>query len=692
MAKQYESKDIRNIGLFGHRGSGKTSLAEAILFDCKVTNRLGSVDAKTSSFDYTDEEQNRGFSIAAIPAWVEWKKHKINYVDTPGDLNFLFEANAALSVVDLAVMVVSASDGIGVGTEKLWENATKQNVPRILFITKLDRERTKASSTIEEIQSTFSDVAVAPIQLPLGEESSFEGIIDIIKMKAYRFAKDGSGKMEVSAVPDDMADEVERAREVLMERIAETDDELTEKFLEEMELSQEEIETGLKKAIAAGTFVPILLGAPTANIGIQPFLNFIISYAPNPLEGQPFKGFDEEGNEIEVARSADDPFAAAVFKTIQGRNGKYSIFRIISGVAHSNEDVYNSTKDAAERFGSLLQLQGKNQVAVEQAVPGDFVAVAKLKNTATGDTLCSAQRKVRFELLKKPRPIISFAMEGADEDKIMQGLNRLLDEDYALVLERDPRTNQTLVRGQGQIHIEVILEKLKNQSKLDVTLAPPSVAYKETIRGKALNVEGKLKKQSGGRGQFAVCYIDMKPNPGKGFEFENAIVGGVIPRQFIPAVEKGILEAAREGALAGYPTIDFHVRLHDGKTHDVDSSEQAFKMAGIFAFRNAIVKCNPVILEPFMRLEITVPVEVQGDITGDLNSRRGRLEGTEYKGKNVTIIAKVPEAEILSYANQLTSMTEGRGMFTMEEAGYEQVPAHIQEKLVAEAKALREEE
>ncbi len=692
MVKVYQTESIRNIGFFGHRGSGKTSLAEAFLFDGGATNRLGSVDNNTSVFDYREEEQSRKFTISAKPGWIEWAEHKINFIDTPGDLSFLGDSHNMMGIIDLAVFVVSNPAGVEVGTEILWERAEKLGVPRLIFVNKFDRARGDQSNIIDELTSTFEGAPIIPLQIPIGQGDKFEGVVDLLTRKAYRYKGDGSANFEEIDVPSELQDRLEEARQELLYKIAETDERLEEILLETEDLPDEEALAGLKKAVKGGNIFPVLYGSATSNIAIPQLLDFICNYGPNPLERKPFPAFNEEGKEIEVQPEKDGPATAVVFQTVLSRVGKYSIFRVVTGTVESNREYLNPNTKTTERMGSLIFFQGKEQQTGERAVAGEIVGVAKLKNTRTGDTLCDPERKLTFNVIHPPQPVIAYAIKCDDEDKVFQGFSRLAEEDIGLILERDPQTNELLIKGQGQSHIDVAVERLRNQFKQKVELVTPKVAYRETIRGSVKNVEGKLKKQTGGRGQFAICYIDMSPSDNEdGFDFEDAIVGGVIPKQFIPAVHKGIEEAAKTGPLAGYPTVGFHVRLFDGKTHPVDSSEQAFKMAGIFAFRNAVEKCKPVLLEPIMTLEVTVPNEYQGDISGDLNRRRGRIEETIYRGKNVTIRAKVPQAEILTYANQLTSMTEGRGTFRVEFSHYEQVPPPIQKQVIEQAKAERGE-
>lgn len=692
MTKIYDTENIRNIGLFGHRGCGKTSLAEAFLFNGGITTRLGSVDGKTSVFDYLEEEQARGFSISSIPGWVPWKDCKINVLDTPGDLSFLSESRNFMSVIDLAVFVVSAHGGVEVGTEILWGSANRRNTPRVIFVNKCERERTDPMATLNEIKETFEQDPVCALQLPVGKSPQFEGFVDLISMKAYRPTNDGSGKMQEGPIPATMTNAAAEAREALIYKVAEADEDLEMKLLEEGTLSESDLKRGLTLALKQNKIIPILFGSATANVGIQHLLDLIVDYGPNPLERTPVPAQDMNGNPIVIEPAKDGPFAAILFKTVLSRVGKFGIFRSFRGTVDSNSEAFNAQINDSGRLGNLIQIQGKDATPIERAVAGDIVGIAKLKVSKTGDSLSDVHEKVSFSLIKRPEPLLSYALQCQDEDKAVQGLHRLAEEDIAIIVERDSNTGELLLRGQGQGHIDVIIDRLKHHSNQTVQLSLPKIAYRETIRGTANNVEGKLKKQSGGRGQYGVCYIDMLPaEPGAGFVFEDAIVGGVIPRQYIPAVQKGIEESARRGVLAGCQTIDFHVRLIDGKTHAVDSSEQAFKMAGSFAFRDAVRKCKPTLLEPYALLEVTIPADYQGDISGDLSRRRGRIEETTYRGRNVTIRAKVPEAEIQTYANQLTSMTEGRGIFHAQFSHYEQVPPAVQSQIVEQLKIEDEE-
>ncbi|TNE50031.1 MAG: elongation factor G [Deltaproteobacteria bacterium] len=687
MSKAFQTEAIRNVGLFGHRGCGKTSLAEAFLFNSGITTRLGSVDAKTSLFDFHEEEQNKGFTISATPGWVPWNDKKVNLIDTAGDLNFIPESRNLMGVVDLALFVVSATEGTEVGTEILWARADTLGMPRVVFVNKCDKERTDPKATLKDIKEHFSDSPVVAVHLPMGTAGQFEGIVDLLEEKAYRFVRDGSGKMEESDIPAEMADAVAEARENLMYVVAESDEVLAEHMLEDGELCQEELRAGFMRALKKGEVIPVLYGSATSNIGIQPLMNMMCKYGPNPLERKPIEGVDKEGNHVEVTPSTDGPFAAILFKIVLSRVGKFGIFRVFRGETDGSAELHNPNLDGTGRLGTLNQLQGKDNSPIDKAITGDIVGVTKMKTSRTGDSLVDPEHSVQFDMIHKPEPLLTYAIHASDEDKVMQGLHRLAEEDTSLILDRNPITHELLLSGQGQGHIDIIKDQLLHHFKQEITLTLPKIAYKETIRGSATNVEGKLKKQSGGRGQFAVCVIDMKPaEQGEGFVFEDGIVGGVIPKTYIPAVEKGIEEAAVKGVLSGCPTIDFHVRLHDGKTHNVDSSEQAFKMAGSFAFQAAVKECKPVLLEPYVSLRVTIPADHQGDISGDLNRRRGRIEETTYRGKNVTIVAKVPEVEVQTYANQLTSMTEGRGIFSSEFSHYEQVPPPVQKQIIDELK------
>ncbi len=684
---------IRTFALVAHAGAGKTSLGEAMLFTSGATTRLNKVDQGNSVLDFEPEEVKRKITINSAFYTFEWNKHTFNLIDTPGDFNFIAETQMALHGADGVVVLVDAVDGVKVQTEKVWEIADALEHPRFIFISKIDRDRADFQRTVEDIQSNFGDICV-PFMLPIGSGEDFKGVVDVLHAKAFLYKEEETGKFEIVDVPDELADQVEQYKEQIIERVAEADDELLEKYLEGEELSSEEIESGIKKAVASHKLVPITCGSGVANIGIAQFMDTIQKYFPSPLDRGARKGKDLEGNDVERQPSPDEPFSALVIKTLSDPYaGRLTIMRVFSGLLSPDSTVFNANKKVKERFGNLLVLQGKGQKQIEKAGPGSIVAVAKLKETVTGDTLCDEKNPVIYDTLPLPPVVYSLAVEPksrGDEEKIFSSLARLMEEDIALKLERNDETKEMILSGMGEIHIEATVDKLQRKFGVEVNLRLPKVPYKETIKGKA-RVQGKYKKQTGGRGQYGDCWIEMEPLPrGEGFQFVDKIVGGVIPKQFIPAVEKGIVEAAQEGVLAGYPVVDFKVELVDGSYHSVDSSELAFKIAGSMAFKKAAAEAKPTLLEPIMYMEITVPDDCMGDVIGDLNGRRGKVLGMESKGKKQIIKAHVPLAEVLRYAPDLRSMTAGRGMFVMRFDHYEEVPAQLQEKIIEQAKQEKE--
>lgn len=682
---------LRNVALIAHGGSGKTSLGEAMLFNSKATNRLCKVDEGNSNFDFEPEEIARKISISTAVYQCEWKKHLINTIDTPGDDNFLSDTKLSLQAADAAILLVDATSGVKVGTEKVWTFAEEQGLPKILFVNKLDRERADFYKALDQISQVF-EVNITPVFLPIGKEADFTGIVDLIRMKAYVYQRDGSGKFETTEIPADMIDEADEWRERMIENIVEADDELMEKYLEGEELSAQDIEATFTKGIKERVVIPVVCGAATMNIGVVQLMNLMVEGLPSPAERPPKKGKKPRGEEqIERAPSLDAPFSSLVFKTVADPfAGKLTLFRIFSGVLKSDSTVYNSTKDVKERFGQLFVLQGKKQQPVDQAIAGDIVAIAKLKETGTGDTLCDEADPILFEPVAPLPPVISYAVEAAvkgSEDKVFTSLAKLVEEDPALRLERDQATSEIVLSGVGQIHLEAACDKLKRKFGVEVNLKPVKVPYRETIKKPVQKVIYRHKKQTGGRGQFAEVHFDVSPlERGTGFEFEEALVGMNVPRNFVPAVEKGIQEALQKGILAGYPVVDLKVRFFDGKSHEVDSSEMAFKIAASMCLKKALQEASPVLLEPVMKMEIQVPEEVMGDVIGDLNGRRGRVLGMESKGRYQIIKAQVPMAEVLQYALDLNSMTGGRGTFSMEFSHYEEVPAQLAEKVIAAAK------
>jgi elongation factor G len=696
--KRFEPSRIRNIGTFGHGGEGKTSLVEAILFDTGENNRLGRVDDESSLMDFEPEEINRKISISASLSHFEWDKHQFHIIDTPGYANFIAEAKASMRVVDGAIIVVGGNSGVKVQTETVWGYANEFQVPRILYVSKMDMERADFLKVVEEVKKTFPSQPAIPVQLPIGGEGDFKGTIDLIQRKVYLYREDGSGQFELKEIPPEMKEEVDRLRERLVEAVVEMDDQLMEKYLESGEISTEELTQYLRKGTIERRLVPALCGSSIENIGIQPLLDLMVSCFPSPPERRPVQGKNIKTGEPEIREPKEDgPFSAFVFKTIADPfAGKLNLFRVYSGNINADSIVYNSTKNVKERIGQIFLLEGKKQKPVGFAGVGDIVAVAKLKETTTGDTFSDEKRPIVFEETRLPLPMISYALtpkSKGDEDKITASLARIHEEDPTMMMGRDEQTGEILLSGVGQTHVEVIVEKLKRKFGVEVNLSVPKVPYKETIRGSKTGVIYRHKKQTGGRGQFAEVHFDISALPrGVGFEFENALTGMNVPRNFVPAVEKGVAEAMQSGVLAGYPVVDVKVRFYDGKSHEVDSSEMAFKIAAIMAFKKGVQEANPVLLEPIMKVEVTVPDENIGDVIGDLNSRRGRVLGVDSKGNYQVVQANVPMAEMLKYAPDLKSKTGGRGTFTMEFSHYEEVPAHLSEKIIAQAKKDKEKE
>jgi elongation factor G len=685
--KDYAPDKIRNIALVGHGSSGKTSLASALLFDFGATGRLTKVDKGNTVTDYEPEEIDRKISINSAVCFFEAAGHRVNCIDTPGYSNFLWDAGAALRAVDGAAVLVDGVSGVEVGTEKVWEMLEEDRLPSLFVINKLDRENASFARTLESIVQFFGRQAV-PVQLPIGEEKDFSGVIDLIKQKALVFEKDESGKFREQEIPAGLKDQAAKKREALVEMIAENDEKLMEKYLDKGELSPEEIHAGLKKAVFNRQLYPVYACSALANIGAQPLAEGAVEILPSPLERGSIQA-TVDGQPGAVKLSIDGPLVALVFKTLSDPyTGRISLLRIYSGKLNPDSVAGNVTKEIDEKLGGLFFLQGKEQIPAGQAKCGDIVATAKLKVTSTGDTLAAKGTEVMLPAIKFPEPSISFAIEPksrADEDRISQASHRIVEEDPTVRFERDPDTSQLLISGSGELHVRIITDKLKKRYNVDVELKPPKISYKETIKGRA-DVQGRHKKQTGGRGQFGDVWIKMEPLPrGQDFIFEDKIFGGAIPRNFIPSVEKGVLEARKKGVLAGYPTVDFKVTLYDGSYHEVDSSDIAFKIAASKAFKLAMKEAKPTILEPVMNVEVYTPEAYMGDIMGNLNGRRGKLQGMEQKGNMRIIKATVPMAEMLDFEPTLTSITGGRGSFLMEFSHYEEVPAHLQQKIIAEA-------
>ena len=686
-----KTEQLRNTALIAHVGSGKTSLAEAMLFDGKSTTRIGKVDDGSSNMDFEPEEIKRRITISTAIHHTTWKKHVINIIDTPGDDNFLSDTKSALQAADGIVVVIDATAGVKVGTQKVWGFANERSLPRIVFVNRMDRERADFKSVVESVSRTF-DVKATPVFLPIGAEDRFTGLVDLIRMKAFVYSKDGSGKFEESAIPGDMEEEVAEWREKMIENIVEANDEMMEKYLEGKELTPQEIEGTFLQGIRSGAVIPVLCGSATLNIGVPHLMDLIVQGLPSPVERGAFSGVKPGTDQaIERKPSPDAPFSAIVFKTVADPfAGKLSILRVVSGTFSTSTTLYNPNKECKEKFGQIFLLEGKKQQPVEQVTAGDIVAIPKLKETGTGHTLCVENDPIVFKPTEPLAPVISYAVEAkvrGSEDKVFTSLNRLLDEDPTLRLERDQASAEIVLSGTGQIHLEATCEKLNRKFGVEVILKPLKVPYRETIKKTANSVVYRHKKQSGGRGQFAEVHFDVSPlERGAGFEFQNALTGMNVPRNFVPAVEKGLQESLRVGVLAGFPVVDVKVRFFDGKSHEVDSSEMAFKIAASMCFKKALQEVGVVLLEPVVKMEITVPEEAMGDVMGDLNSRRGRVQGMDSRGRFQVIKAQAPLSEVLQYALDLNALTAGRGTFQMEPSHYEEVPAHLSEKIVAETK------
>ena len=693
--KVYSGSEIRNVALVGHNDTGKTTLVSQLLFNTGATTRLGRIEDGTTTTDFDPDEIERKHSISAAVAYVEWKNTKINLLDTPGFGIFVMEAKGALRVADSAAVVVSAVTGVEVSTERVWKFADEYELPRIIIVNKMDRERASFTRTLEALQKKFGK-EVVPIQMPMGEEHAFTGIVDLVAMKAYQYATDGSGKFETIDIPPDYKSDADAWREKLIEKVAEGDDTLMERFFEQGGLSQEELIDGLKREISHHQIFPVLLASASHNIGGHAILDAMVALLPAADESKTIDGTNPKGEPVTFDRRPEAFAAALVFKTFSDPfSGRVSLFRVYSGCFKSDTAYWNASRDHEERVGKLQVLQGKQQVPVAELKAGDIGAVAKLKETVTGDTLAAKDHQIVIKHVDYPEAAIAFAVEPkarGDEDKLGAAVARIIEEDPTIKFHRDEQTKEFLISGQGQLHVEIVVHKLKKKYNVDVILHPPKVPYRETIT-KSADAHGRHKKQSGGHGQFADCKITMEPLPrGADFEFVDDIFGGSIPRQYIPAVEKGIQDVRKKGYLAGFPVVDFRVRLTDGQYHDVDSSEMAFKIAGSLAFQDAMEKARPTLLEPIMHVDITAPSEYVGDLMGDLNSRRGRVEGVDADGDSQTIRARVPMAEMLTYGSTLRSITQGRGSFHMEMSHYEEVPKQLQEKIIAESKKAKEQQ
>jgi elongation factor G len=702
--KSYNTEWIRNVGIVGHGDTGKTQLVSSLLFTAGMTPRLGKVSDGSTVTDWDEEEIARKISINTGLAFVEWQvpgqpeKTKLNLFDTPGYSTFINETKSSLIAADASLIVVDAAAGVQVVTEKVWDYATEYDQPRAFLINWMDRELASFERTLDSLQKVFGR-GVIPVQLPIGQEKSFRGVVDLIAMKALVYTPDGDGKAKIEEIPADLAEEAKAAHEALVEMVAEGDDELMQEFFDKGTLPVEDLKKGLREAVLAKRIFPVLLSSALHNIGPDAILNFMVEIFPSPAARGKATGHktpDHKGDTVERKIADSEPLSMFVFKTLADPfAGRITYFKVMSGILKNDATINNYNRNTQERFQHISAMQGKTATAVADMHAGDIGTVAKLKDTTTGETLGDKNGTIFYPPARIPEPSITFAVEPktrADEDKIGQAIHRILEEDLALRFSRDPQTKEFLLSGAGQQHIEVVVAKLRKRYHVEMKLHPPKVPYRETIRGKA-DAEGKHKKQTGGHGQFGVCRIKLEPLPrGKGVEFVDDIFGGSIPKNWIPSVEKGLRDSAERGFLAGFPVTDFRASLYDGKYHDVDSSDMAFKIAGSLAFKEAMKQARPALLEPIMHVEVYAPEQYSGDLMGHLSGRRGKISGSETRAGNVIVKAQVPLAEMLSYANELISMTQGRGSYSMEFLHYDFVPNEIAEKVIAAHKPHHGEE
>ncbi len=692
--KDYKTSNLRNVALVGHGGSGKTTIAEAMLFNTGVLDRFGKVEDGTTVTDFDPEEIKRKISISAATAPCEWKEQRINVIDTPGYFDFVGEVVASLKVADSVVIPVDSVGGVEVGAEKAWDYVDENGKSCLFFVNKMDRENANFSKVLEQLREVFGN-KIVPFVLPIGAEASFKGVVDLIDQKAK--IRDGNKTVE-SDVPADMKDAVEEYRSMIIESAAQTDEELMEKYFGGEELTKEEIIKGLRLGVISGDVVPVLCGAANKNTGIDVLMDMVLNYLPSPADKPAVEAQNTKTNQkVKVAADAGAAFSAQIYKTIADPFvGKISMFKVMSGTMKTDMEVYNANKEKKEKLSNLFLLRGKKQVIMEKLVAGEIAAVAKLQFSTTGDTLCDASNPVVFDPIKFPAPSIALSIEPkskGDEDKIGNGLHRLVEEDPTLKVEKNVETKQTLISGMGEQHLEVTTKKLHNKFGVEVVLHDPKIPFRETIK-KSAKAEGKHKKQSGGHGQYGHVWVEFEPilDGSAEFEFVDKIVGGVVPRQYIPAVEKGLRDCIEEGVLAGFPVVNLRCILYDGSFHPVDSAEMPFKIAAALAYKKGMAAANPVLLEPIYQVEVVVPDEYMGDIIGDLNKKRGRILGMEPMGKLQKVSAEAPLAEMFKYATDLRSMTQARGSFSMSFSRYEEVPAQHAQKIIDAANAGKEKE
>jgi elongation factor G len=690
MPREFSLEKTRNIGIMAHIDAGKTTTTERILFYTGRIHKIGETHEGASQMDWMEQEQERGITITSAATTAQWKGHRINIIDTPGHVDFTVEVERSLRVLDGAVAVLDAQSGVEPQTETVWRQATTYGVPRIVFVNKMDKIGADFLYSVKTLHERLQANA-HPVQLPIGAEDQFEAIIDLIEMKAYYYADDLGSKIEEREIPDDYKDQAEEYRNKLIEAVAELDEDLMMKYLEGEEITNEELKAAIRKGTVNVEFFPVFCGSAFKNKGVQLMLDGVIDYLPSPVDIPSIKGTIPNSDEEEERHASDDePFSALAFKVMTDPYvGKLTFFRVYSGTLNSGSYVLNSTKNKRERVGRVLQMHANHREEISTVYAGDIAAAVGLKDTGTGDTLCDEKNPIILESMEFPDPVISVAIEPkskADQDKMSIALSKLQEEDPTFHAHTDPETGQTIIAGMGELHLDIIVDRMKREFKVEANVGAPQVAYRETFR-KSAQVEGKFVRQSGGRGQYGHVWIEFSPNEeGKGFEFENAIVGGVVPREYIPAVQAGLEDAMQNGVLAGYPLIDIKAKLFDGSYHDVDSSEMAFKIAASMALKNAASKCDPVLLEPIMKVEIVIPEEYLGDIMGDVTSRRGRVEGMEARGNAQVVKAFVPLAEMFGYATSLRSNTQGRGTYTMHFDHYEEVPKSIAEEIIKKNK------
>ncbi|MBA4495885.1 elongation factor G [Paenactinomyces guangxiensis] len=688
MAREFSLKDTRNIGIMAHIDAGKTTTTERILFYTGIVHKIGEVHDGAATMDWMEQEQERGITITSAATTAQWKGHRINIIDTPGHVDFTVEVERSLRVLDGAVGVFCAKGGVEPQSETVWRQADRYGVPRIAYVNKMDILGADFYSAVEQMRERLQANAV-PIQLPIGAEDTFEGIIDLVTMQAIVYTDDLGTTSEACEIPDDYKEKAEEYRTMLVEAVAELDEELMMKYLEGEELTEEEIKSTLRKGTCEVKIIPVLCGSSYKNKGVQPLLDAVVDYLPSPLDVPAIQGQLPDGTEAVRKSSDEEPFAALAFKIMTDPYvGKLTFFRVYSGSLDAGSYVLNSTKGKRERVGRILQMHANHRQEISTVYSGDIAAAVGLKDTTTGETLCDEKKPIILESMEFPEPVIKIAIEPktkSDQDKMAIALAKLAEEDPTFRTSTDEETAQTIIEGMGELHLDIIVDRLKREFKVEANVGAPQVAYKETFRGSA-KVEGKFVRQSGGRGQYGHVWVEFEPlEEGAGFEFVNKIVGGVVPKEYIPAVQAGIEEAMQNGVVAGFPLVDIRATLVDGSYHDVDSSEMAFKIAGSMALKAAKGKCNPVILEPMMKVEVTVPEEYMGDIMGDINSRRGRVEGMEARGGAQVVHGMVPLAEMFGYVNTLRSRTQGRGTFSMQFDHYEEVPKNIAEEIIKKA-------